>query len=476
MRLKALDLEALNEFEDCEISDIAFRIEDVKKDSLFFCLQGTNFDGHDFADEAFKRGAAACVCEKTVGVGSRQVLVKNSRRQLALSCSAFYSHPCRKLKLIAVTGTNGKTTTTYIIKSILESAGYKVGLIGTNCVMIADEKQAAKLTTPDPTDLHRIFADMVERNVEYVVMEASAHSLWFNKLDGIVFKAAAFTNLSQDHLDFFRTMEKYGNAKKRLFAPSMSEKSIINVDDEFGRRLALECENSLITYGCANPSDVFAIDLTMSAGGLEYYLNSFDDVAGVKFNLPGRFNMYNTLCAAAVAAALDIPIKSVVKGIRKVTKIDGRFNVIGTSKGNVIIDFAHTPDGLKNILSSIREFSSGRIITVFGCGGDRDSSKRSVMGSVVSSLSDLCVVTSDNPRSENPDRIIDEIIKGIAGKNYIRVTDRKEAIKRALQESKAGDIVLIAGKGAERYQEIDGVKYEYNDESYVMRLLEEDNL
>lgn len=475
MRLKVLDLEALNDFEDCEISDIAFRVEDVKKGSLFFCLRGVNFDGHDFAEEAFKRGAAACVCEKNVKEGI-SVLVKNSRRQLALSCSAFYSHPCRKLKLIAVTGTNGKTTTTYIIKSILESAGHKVGLIGTNCVMIGDEKQAAKLTTPDPTDLHKIFADMADRKVEYVVMEASAHALYLHKLDGIVFKVAAFTNLSQDHLDFFGSMEKYGDAKKRLFASSMTEKSVVNVDDEFGRQLALECDNKLITYGCGNPSDVFAIDLTMSAGGLEYYLNSFDDVAGVKFNLPGRFNMYNTLCAAAVCAALDIPVKNVVKGIRKVTKIDGRFNIIGTSRGSVIIDFAHTPDGLKNILSSIREFSSGRIITVFGCGGDRDAAKRPLMGAVVGSLSDLCVVTSDNPRSENPDKIIDDVVKGIVGKNYICITDRRQAVRQALRESKAGDIVLIAGKGAEKYQEINGVKHEYNDERFVMQLLEEDSL
>lgn len=472
MKLKALDLEALNEYEDCEISSLAFCLDDVKKGSLFFCLDGVNIDGHTLAQEAANRGAKAFVCEKKLDDSLLQVLVKSSRRQLALSSAAFYGHPARSLKIIAVTGTNGKTTTSYIIKGILESAGSKVGLIGTNCIMVGEKKSAAVLTTPDPTDLHRIFAEMLSQGVEYVVMEASAHALWLHKLDGIVFEVAAFTNLTRDHLDFFGTMEKYAQAKRKLFTSSMAKKCVINVDDTFGRELAVECENS-VTYGSENPSDIFAIDLKMSTGGLDYYLNSFDDIAEVKFNLPGRFNMYNTLCAAAVAAALDLPLKFVVRGIRRVTKIDGRFNMIGMSKCSVIIDFAHTPDGLESILSSIREFAEGRIITVFGCGGDRDKTKRPIMGAVVASLSDITVVTSDNPRSESPEAIMDDIICGIKGKDYVCIEDRKTAIKYAIDTAKQGDIVLIAGKGAETYQEIGGVKYDYNDERYVMELIEE---
>ena len=472
MRLKALDLEALREYEDCEISSLAFRLDDVKDGSLFFCLDGVNVDGHTLAEEAALRGAKAFVCEKDLPGALLQIRVKNSRRQLALTSAAFYGHPARSLKIIAVTGTNGKTTSSYIIKGILESAGFKVGLIGTNCIMTGDVKSAATLTTPDPTDLHRIFAEMLAQGMEYVVIEASAHALWLNKLDGIVFEVAAFTNLTQDHLDFFGTMEKYAQAKRRLFTGGMAKKCVLNVDDPFGRELAVDCENA-VTYGSENPSDIFAIDLKMSTGGLDYYLNSFDDIAEVKFNLPGRFNMYNTLCAAAVAAALERPVKHGVSGIRRVTKIDGRFNMIGMSKCNVIIDFAHTPDGLESILKSIREFSEGRIITVFGCGGDRDKTKRPIMGSVVSTHSDITVVTSDNPRSEDPTQIMSEIVAGIKSGDYVCIEDRRKAIRYAIDTARRGDIVLIAGKGAETYQEIGGVKYDYNDERFVMELIEE---
>lgn len=476
MKLDELDFEALNEYENCEISDIAFNLDKVREGTLFFCLDGTNIDGHTLAARAAQKGAAAFVCERELPINRPQIIVKNTRRQLALSCSAFYGHPCAKLKIIAITGTNGKTTTTYIVKSILESAGYKVGLIGTNCIMIGSDVKKASLTTPDPTQLHEVFAKMAESKVDYVVMEASAHALWLDKLDGVKFEVAAFTNLTQDHLDYFGTMKKYAEAKRRLFIGARAKKCVINVDDAFGRELALECESELFTYGCDNPSDVFAIDLSMSEGGLKYFLNSFDDVAGIKFNLPGRFNMYNTLCAATIGAALDIPVKSVARGIRRITKIDGRFNMIGTSKCSVIIDFAHTPDGLKNVLSSIREFVTGRIITVFGCGGERDAGKRPQMGEVVGALSDLCIITSDNPRGEDPEKIIDDVAKGIRSDNYLRISDRRQAIRRALKDAVKGDIVLIAGKGAEDYQEIGGVKYPYNDERYVMELLEENAL
>lgn len=475
MRIAALDMEALNDFEDAEVNSIAFSPDAVTCGSLFFCLKGVNADGHDFAEIAVKRGAAAVVSEKEMDLGVPCVLVKDCRRQLALSCSAFYAHPCEKLKLIAVTGTNGKTTTTFIMKSILENAGFKVGLIGTNCIMIGEQTFKAGLTTPDPTDLHKILSEMVQEGVQYVVMEASAHALELRKLDGIVFDVAAFTNLSQDHLDYFKTMQRYADAKRSLFNTKRTKMSVFNMDDAFGRELALECETKLVTYGCDNPSDVFAIDLQMSAGGLEYILNAFDDISEIKFNLPGRFNMYNTLCGAAIASALNVPMKHIVKGIRQVTKIDGRFNMIGTSKCTVIIDFAHTPDGLENILKAIREFAGERIITVFGCGGDRDSSKRPLMGETVSRFSDLCIITSDNPRSEAPDKIIKDIMAGVKKDNCICIADRKEAVKLALQKANKDDIVLIAGKGAENYQEINGVKHEYNDERYVMDLLEENS-
>lgn len=463
----------LNEIIPCdyvtEVTSIAFDSRTVRPGALFFCLEGAA-DGHDFAFQAVLRGAVAIVCSRPLGLGVPEVVVKDTRAALTNACAAFWHHPERRLKLIAVTGTNGKTTTTYIIKSILEAAGYSAGVIGTNSVEYAGHSYPASLTTPDPTDLFRIFSDMADAGVGYVVMEASAHALALKKLDGLTFEAAAFTNLSRDHLDYFKTMDAYAAAKKRLFTGIAVRHAVINVDDEFGRELALECPAPVVTYGCTYPADVFAIDLKMSVGGLKYVLNLADDVAEVKFNLPGRFNMYNTLCAAATGKALKIPIKHIVRGIRAVTRVEGRFNVLFTGKCGVIIDFAHTDDGLKNVLTTVREFAPGRIITVFGCGGNRDRTKRPVMGRIVTELSDFAVITSDNPRFEEPMDIIADIKKGITVDNYEVEPDRRRAIVRALDLAGKDDIVLIAGKGAEKYQEIRGVKYEYNDEAFVLSL------
>ncbi len=464
---------------DTDITGLACDSSKVKPGFLFFCLVGRENDGHTFAADALSRGAAAIVVERRLALDCVQIEVDDTRAAMARAAAAFYGNPSKRLKIIGITGTNGKTTTTYIIKSIIEASGHSCGLIGTNAVEYGDSKIPATLTTPDPIDLQHTLSDMAAAGVEYVVMEVSAHALALKKVDGIVYEVAAFSNFSRDHLDFFGDMKSYAQAKKSFFTPEHARTAVINVDDELGREIISETKLHTVTYGVDNPSDVFGIDLEMSAYGLSYVINMFDRVGSVKFNLTGRFNMYNTLCAAAVAAALDIPFNAIIAGIRGITKIDGRFNIINTTKCNVIIDFAHTDDGIANILRAIREFAPARIITVFGCGGNRDKTKRAVMGKIVSQLSDYCFITSDNPRFEPPVDIILQIesgIKEIGRTNYTPIVDRKEAIRAALEMANKDDIVLIAGKGAEQYNDVMGNKQPYNDERYVMEIAGENGI
>ncbi|MDR2201947.1 MAG: UDP-N-acetylmuramoyl-L-alanyl-D-glutamate--2,6-diaminopimelate ligase [Clostridiales bacterium] len=463
------------ELSGVEITSLAHSTADAAPGALFFCLEGHSADGHIYAGEAVKRGAAAIVASRPVDVPVPVILVENTRSALARAAHKFFGEPSKRLKTVAVTGTNGKTTTTYIIKSILDAAGKRTGIIGTNAIMFGSERIEANLTTPDPIELHSVLKRMADAGIEYVVAEASAHALALDKLDGIVFDVAAFTNLSRDHLDFFGGMDEYFAAKKKLFTPARARYAVINADDPKAPELWTGGV-PYTTYGCLNPADVFSINLKMSVGGLRYVLNMNDDIADVKFNMPGKFNMYNTLCAAAVAGALGIKLKYIVKGIRSLIKVDGRFNIINTSKCSIIIDFAHTDDGLRNILTTVREFAPRRIITVFGCGGDRDKTKRPVMGAVVSRHSDLCILTSDNPRTEKPEAIIAEILEGIEPAKRGAVlceADRKKAILSAIERAGEGDVVVIAGKGAERYQDVMGRKMPYNDEQYVLSLLKE---
>ncbi|MDE7394698.1 MAG: UDP-N-acetylmuramoyl-L-alanyl-D-glutamate--2,6-diaminopimelate ligase [Clostridiales bacterium] len=470
MRLK--DLVATEE--DADISGIAFSSDNVNKGDLFFFLKGSTFDGHDFAAQAEKMGAAAVVCEREVSVSVPCVRVPDTRFAFAKAASAFYGDPAKKLKTFGITGTNGKTTTAYILAEILRQAGENVGLIGTNCVRYGTVYRAANLTTPDPIELYATLADMVNTGVTSVVMEVSAHALALRKTAGICYTVVGFTNLTQDHLDYFTDMETYACAKAKLFTAENAQRAVFNADDAFGRRLIGNCEIPFLSYGTQNPADVFGINLTMSAEGLRYVINAEDDIGEVKFALPGRFNMYNTLCAAAMAKAAGIGLKTILHGIKAVKRVDGRYNVINAADFSVIIDFAHTSDGLRNIITSVREFAPARLIVVFGCGGDRDKTKRPQMGEVAARYADFCIITSDNPRSEDPNAIITDVLQGVPPDRKAFVHSepvRTEAIKQAFSMAERGDIVLIAGKGAENYQEIKGVKHAYNDEAFVMQLL-----
>ncbi|MCH5157863.1 MAG: UDP-N-acetylmuramoyl-L-alanyl-D-glutamate--2,6-diaminopimelate ligase [Clostridiales bacterium] len=458
---------------DIDIKGLACDSSKVEEGFMFFCLVGLENDGHTFAADAVSRGAVALVVERRLAIDCVQIEVDDTRKALSVAAAAFYGNPSRRLKLIGITGTNGKTTTTYIVKSIVEAAGHTCGLIGTNAIEFGADKHDATLTTPDPIELQKTLADMAASGAEYVVMEVSAHALALSKIEGMVFDVAAFTNFSRDHLDFFGDMASYAAAKKSFFTSEHARRAVINADDLLGAELLHGVSIPVVSYGIEAPADVFGIDLKMSAYGLSYVINMNDRVDTVKFNLTGRFNMYNTLCAAAIAEALDLPFSAVIAGIRNVKKVDGRFNIINTTKCSVIIDFAHTDDGIANILRAIREFAPARIITVFGCGGNRDKSKRAVMGKIVATMSDFCFVTSDNPRFEPPVDIIKQITEGIDSigmTNYKPIVDRKEAIRAALDMANPDDIVLIAGKGAEKYNDVMGRKQPYNDEQYVLEL------
>ena len=467
----------LNQIFNCEyqteIGELTADSRKIVNNGLYFCLVGS-LDGHDFANEAVKNGAVALVCEHKLDIDVPQIIVSDSRQAMTDAAAAFYAHPERKLKLVGITGTNGKTTTSFIVKSILECYKKNVAVIGTNGIFYKDRILPSALTTPDPIELFEALKELSDDGAEYVVMEVSAHAAALKKVSGIHFEAAAFTNLTQDHLDYFADMENYYSAKES-FLLGNNRRVIINADDSYGLRLLSKITNSL-SYGYDNPSDVFGINLEMSEHGLSYILNLMDEIINVKFSLPGRFNMYNTMCAAAICYSLGVPAGVIEEGIKRVKKVDGRFNIINTTSCSIIIDFAHTDDGLKNVLKAIREFSRGKIITVFGCGGNRDKSKRAKMGKAAAEESDYVVITSDNPRFENPMDIILEAEKGVGNCPHSLIEERKEAIRFAVRHAGKDDIVLIAGKGAEKYQDIAGTKIPYSDEDFVMQLVAEEGI
>lgn len=449
---------------DHEILDITYNSKKVKKGSLFVCLCGENSDGHDFAKDAERNGAAAILCEKQVQVNIPQIVVSSTRKALSKVFSCFYDNPQKKLKIIGLTGTNGKTTTSFLIKSILEESGKKVGLIGTQGAFIGKQFFQTGLTTPDPQFLFKLLKQMVDFGVEYVVMEVSAHALALDKTEGIVFEVGVLTNLTQDHLDFFKTMENYKRAKFKLFEGNKIKSAVLNFDDEFGRELAETITVPFLSYSLNNPSDVFAAKIGNKNGKNKFIVNILDNVFDVESNLIGEFNIYNSLAAASVAAMLGCSTKQIKNGLEKLLGVEGRLNRFNLSNGVVaFIDFAHTPDGIEQALNAIRELKFKQIITVFGCSGNRDKDKRHKMGQIAEKLSDYVVLTTDNPRFENPELILDDIEIGMEKTAHTRFVSREQAIEFALTLAKKGDCVAILGKGAETYQDINGVNVPYSD-------------
>lgn len=460
---------------DHEIFDITYNSKEVTKGSLFVCIRGENSDGHDFAKDAEKNGAAAILCEKQVQVNIPQIVVSSTRKALSKVFSCFYDNPQNKLKIIGLTGTNGKTTTSFLIKSILEESGKKVGLIGTQGAFIGKQFFQTGLTTPDPQFLFKLLKQMVDFGVEYVVMEVSAHALSLDKTEGIVFEVGVLTNLTQDHLDFFKTMENYKRAKFKLFEGNKIKSAVLNFDDEFGRELGETIDVPFLSYSLNNPSDVFAAKIGNKNGKNKFIVNILDNVFDVESNLIGEFNIYNSLAAASVAAMLGCSTKQIKNGLEKFFGVEGRLNRFNLSNGVVaFIDFAHTPDGIEKALNAIRELKFKQIITVFGCSGNRDKDKRHKMGQIAEKLSDYVVLTTDNPRFENPELILDDIEIGMEKTAHTRFVSREQAIEFALTLAKKGDCVAILGKGAETYQDINAVHVPYNDFEVVKNF--DDNL
>lgn len=467
------------EGEDKEILSISTDSRTCVENSLFICLKGGNVDAHDRVNEAVRNGAVAVISERELPMTEMvsQVVVENSRLALSLIASAFYMQPSKHLKIIGITGTNGKTTTSYMLASILEKAGKRVGIIGTLGIKYAGKIMKSELTTPDPIILQKTLADMVIHDVEYVVMEISAHAIYYNKIAGIEFIACIFTNLTQDHLDFFQSMDAYRQTKIQLFRDYDMSLAILNGDDKTGREIAKFCEKhdvKTIFYGLHTPSEAFAVVTNETLVGIDGMLNINDKLCRVSLPMTGKHNIYNALAAASCAVEMGIPIETVGEGLNTMKCIAGRLEFVGgISSAYIYVDFAHTPDGLEKSLKSLKTHCKGRLVCLFGCGGNRDKGKRSLMGEVAAKNSDFAVLTSDNPRYEDPLDIISEIEKGYRhfSVQYVVVPDRKRAIEYAVNSLKKEDVLLIAGKGAEEYQEIMGIKYPFNDKDIIEKIL-----
>ena len=457
---------------DLIIADVVKDCSAVTEDSLFIAIKGESSDGHDYVKNAESYGAVAVICERELDVGITQIIVKDSRIAMCITASVFYGHPERKLSVVGVTGTNGKTTTAFMIYSVLNAENIPCGFIGTIGVYYGDTVKEPTLTTPDPINLYSTFAEMADHGVKTVVMEVSAHAVYFNKIYGVRFKVGVFTNFSQDHLDFFKSMEEYKKQKIRFFTDYKPKCSVINSDDEVGREILKKAGNC-VTYGLYNPADVFAIKIKEKKDGLSFVLNLFDNVYEIKTKVYGKFNAYNVMACATACLFLGLSVEALAKRLFELKTVDGRIEKVYDGDYSVYVDYAHTPDGLKKVLSALKKISDGNVISLFGCGGNRDKDKREKMGEISGRYSDFTVITSDNPRYEDPMDIIFDIEKGVLKetKKYVLIQDRKEAIKYAISLANKGDIVLIAGKGAEKYQEVLGVKRPYNDKEAVKEIV-----
>ncbi len=463
--LKGINI--LSEYEDREISDVTDKTLKISEGCAFVCVVGARFDGHSFAENAVSQGAKAVIVSRDLGL-KEQILVENTREAYAVMCKNLCGCAVDKLTVIGITGTNGKTTTAFVVKDILSSLGIKSGLIGTVKNMVGEREFHTELTTPDPYDMHALFKMMVDDGIKYCVMETSSQAFHQMRLAGIHFETGIFTNLTQDHLDYHGTIEEYKRCKKTLFLNC--DKAVINADDETGAYMSDGISAEVKTYGINTPCDYKAEKAEFFADRVEYDLNG----ERVIFNIPGGFSVYNSLCAIGAVCSLGFEFSHVVNAISGASTVKGRLELLKTNTDyGVIIDYAHTPDGLEKALNAVRGFTKGRVITLFGCGGDRDKTKRPKMGRMATDLSDIVVVTTDNPRTEDPDEIIKEILIGTVGSKaeVISITDRSEAIAHALKIAKAGDTILLAGKGHETYQVIGKERVHYDEREVVADIL-----
>ena len=455
-------------YEERDVERVTDRDNENLKNALFVCVDGNRCDGHSLAKKVIEKGAVAVVTNRNLNI-PQQIIVEDTRKALAVIASNFYGNPSEKLKIIGVTGTNGKTSTCFFIKDILNSIGVKCGLIGTVKNSWDDREENSVLTTPEPMELHRIFSEMVTAGCEYCVMEVSSQALCQNRVYGINFSASALTNITPEHLDYHGTLENYVNAKLQLF--ENSDFACVNLDDELIRKNIDRINCKKITYSTLyDRADYTAKNIVCNENGIRYEFVGLDCISRIKSELYGRFTVYNTLCAISILLNLGFNIEKISNSISTLSPVSGRAEIVNTPKKyTVMIDYAHTPDGLKSILSSIREMCSGKIILVFGCGGDRDKSKRAEMGKIAGEFANFAIVTSDNPRTENPLLIINDILYGMErSKARIAVIEnRRQAIEFALKKARKGDVVLLAGKGHETYQIIGENKIPFDEREII---------
>ena len=453
-----------------EISSVTDDSRKVRNSSVFVCVKGKKNDGHDYARKALERGAAVVICDHNIGIRNC-IVVENTREAYALMCANYYGNCHRKLKMIGVTGTNGKTTTTFIIKKILEENGYKVGVIGTVNVMIGNEKYPSDYTTPNPSVLHRYLYMMKMAGCDVCIIEASSQALSQERTYGIHFDIGVFTNLTREHLDYHGSMEEYAKAKAILM--QNSSVCVINADDSFAEMMKRNAAEKVVTFAIDGNADIKAENVKLNHGGVVYTLACESGRYETAYDVIGKFSVYNSLAALAVGIVMRVDMKRAVRAVAEMKTVRGRIEKIPNNRNiHILIDFAHTPDSLENVLKTVRDIYDKRIITVFGCGGDRDRTKRPLMGRIACKYSDLVYVTSDNPRTEDPERIIDDIVGDIDKNNYIRTADRTQAIKAAIVEAEPGDTVLIAGKGHERYQILGTEKIHYDEREIVKQILD----
>ncbi|MCL2627549.1 MAG: UDP-N-acetylmuramoyl-L-alanyl-D-glutamate--2,6-diaminopimelate ligase [Oscillospiraceae bacterium] len=462
---------------DEKIGGICYNSAEVRQGDVFVAIKGFKTDGHDFMDEAVKKGASCVICENAPSTDIPHIITKNSRKTLAEISAAMFDYPAKKMKLIGVTGTNGKTSTTHILKFLIEKcSGKKVGLIGTIENLIGDDKLEANLTTPDSYELQEMLGKMVNAGCQYVVMEVSSHALTLDRVHGINYDIAVFTNLSPEHLDFHTSINEYANAKSILF--TNAKQSVINIDDDYADLMIGRSAGAVTTYAINRDSaDLTGKDIKLYPDKVEYCLVKEGLINRVRFDVPGMFSVYNSLAATAAAQLLGFSLQDAAAALSLCPRIKGRAEVLPTdSDYTIIIDYAHTPDALENIIKATRANAAKKIITVFGCGGDRDKTKRAQMGKIAAALSDYVFVTSDNPRTEDPQSIINDILAGMEntgaqGTNYTAIADRKSAICKAVDMLNSADVLIIAGKGHETYQILKDEKIRFDDREVVKNYL-----
>lgn len=458
------------------IRNMAYDSRAVEPGDLFVALKGQHHDGHAFVSDAVSRGAAAVVTERDCHLqGVVNIVVPDSRKVLALLAAEYYDHPAKDLTLIGITGTNGKTTISRLVKGVLEAKGYKVGLIGTIEYWIAQERMPAGLTTPESLDLHRMFKRMMSLGVEYAVVEVSSHSLSLDRVFGLGFDIGVFSNLSRDHLDFHGTIDEYEQTKSLLFRSLdwAKAKAIINRDDPSGRKMMEVSKAPVISYGLDRESSIWANGVSLTGDKTCFTVHSPEYALPIDFPFLGTFNVYNALAACGVGYALGVEPSVIKEGLERIRPVEGRFERVDCGQPfTVIVDYSHTPDALEHCLSAARELTQERVIVVFGCGGDRDKGKRPLMGEIADRLADIVIVTSDNPRSEDPHLILEDIEGGLSSRNGLeKIVDRRRAIERAVELAEEGDFVVVAGKGHERYQIVGQRKVPFNDRAEVEKVL-----